>query len=363
MKHKNSTNLKQVYGGTVIKQNDTQSVFSYELLDESYNRIEAVNGRTATIILVHHEDNMLKIAYEATETVENGKVTFRITEKLEPKTYVVEIRCGGYIFASDNKMKITVTKTAFSELVQEDVHDIPQHNFELKTVEENIDYMTEYIDDNNLYIGNEVVERQGQDGIRLLTIHGESIEKEEVISEPITEIIRRGTKLYEHVAYANISKSEMINKDWYFVDDSYATLERNGNNQIVREKPGNVTWAYVSISESGNYEVSIRAKRLTEEKTDISFGFENIQQIHSVENVTDEFVTYTFVANVNIPNPQVIYHLRFNNAIEIENFSIKKINFSDLSQVDSGQNSVGIMYSQNQQQELDFKLYDWKLRG
>lgn len=112
----NSANLKQIAGGMVIKQNDFVSTFKYELLDEQYVRLDSLNGKQATIILVRYkEDDAVHIAYQTSVTVKNGAVAFQINRTLEPATYIVEIKCEGYIFSSDNRTKLTVNRTGFVE--------------------------------------------------------------------------------------------------------------------------------------------------------------------------------------------------------------------------------------------------------
>lgn len=186
---KNSTNLRQIEGGKTIKQNDRSSTFAYKLLDEYGEIIPALEGKRATIALVNKlESEELKTAYETTATVEEGQVEFTITETLEPGKYFVEVLCKGYIFPSTNTVTIEVTKSNFGKT---QVETEAEETHESETFFEEI-----VIEDNTLYIGEEVVDREGENGLSIMywdeNMH--TFLTKEVIKEPIDRIVRRGTK-------------------------------------------------------------------------------------------------------------------------------------------------------------------------
>ncbi|MCQ9215057.1 hypothetical protein MU448_11965 [Streptococcus sp. O1] len=92
MSKENNTNLYQFKGGNIIKQNDYSSNFVYELQDDRYQKIPALDGKEAKIALVKElEAGVIKVGYETTATVTDGKVEFTITETLEADTYFVEV--------------------------------------------------------------------------------------------------------------------------------------------------------------------------------------------------------------------------------------------------------------------------------
>ncbi|MFZ8208936.1 hypothetical protein ACO0EY_06940, partial [Streptococcus pyogenes] len=88
----NSTNLKQVDGGDVIKQGDTSSLFSFNLLDENNNVID-LNGKQATIYFTRNRKTYLT---KTTDVIDN-KVDFTINKILEIGTYYIEVHCDGYV--------------------------------------------------------------------------------------------------------------------------------------------------------------------------------------------------------------------------------------------------------------------------
>ena len=92
----NSTNLKQFEGGAIVKQGDSASLFGYELLDENMHPISDLNGKNATIRVFNQKG---KATFES--TVDNSKVTFKISKPLPIGSYLVEVVCDGYIFPSD----------------------------------------------------------------------------------------------------------------------------------------------------------------------------------------------------------------------------------------------------------------------
>ena len=104
----NSTNLNQIDGGTQVKQGDTASQFSYQLLDENGQLIQ-LDGE-ATIRLVRGGKSWNKIV-----EIENSSVTFTL-DVLPVGNYELEISASGYIFPSDHSITIAVTKS------NEDIH-------------------------------------------------------------------------------------------------------------------------------------------------------------------------------------------------------------------------------------------------
>lgn len=107
MNRSNSTNLRQIEGGKTIKQGDKASLFGYELLDENNNKVDSLNGKTAEITLTNRE-----IKTSITAEVNDGQVTFKIEKILPSGTYTVEITCDSYVFPSDHKTKIHISKSS-----------------------------------------------------------------------------------------------------------------------------------------------------------------------------------------------------------------------------------------------------------
>lgn len=106
MNRSNCTNLKQFEGGRVVKQGDSASLFGFEMYDENWAPID-LNGREATI---HFVSKKGKASFSA--TVQGSKVLFKIPKVLPVESYLVEVECEGYVFPSDQSVRIDVVQSA-----------------------------------------------------------------------------------------------------------------------------------------------------------------------------------------------------------------------------------------------------------
>ena len=103
----NSLNLRQIDGGNVIKQTDSGSLFKFELLDENHKKFEEQLGDTATVILKQGTVAVFKKIVAVTDNC----VAFNLDKILEVGDYILEIIVGGYVFPSNNRLKISVEST------------------------------------------------------------------------------------------------------------------------------------------------------------------------------------------------------------------------------------------------------------
>lgn len=106
MNRSNCTNLKQFEGGRVVKQGDSASLFGFGLYDERWAPID-LDGREATI---HFTSKKGKASFSA--TAQGSKVTFKIPKILPVESYLVEVECNGYIFPSDQSVRVDVVQSA-----------------------------------------------------------------------------------------------------------------------------------------------------------------------------------------------------------------------------------------------------------
>ncbi|MBF0714484.1 hypothetical protein HZY83_07325 [Gemella sp. GH3] len=113
----NSTNIKQIDGGQVIKQGDYSSNFKFNLLDENNNPVSDINGEKAAVVLCDSQTS--EVFYNRQSVVEDGAVEFKILERLPVGKYYVEIHAGGYIFPSNNKFRIVVNPSSKFEKLKE----------------------------------------------------------------------------------------------------------------------------------------------------------------------------------------------------------------------------------------------------
>ena len=103
----NSTNLKQVGGGRVVKQGDSASLFEYKLLDEDHKPVEELNDTEAKITLYNASG---KVSIDTTVT--NSCITFKLAKPLPIGLYTVEVVASGYVFPSDRRTTLEVTQSA-----------------------------------------------------------------------------------------------------------------------------------------------------------------------------------------------------------------------------------------------------------
>ena len=117
----NSTNLKQFEGGRVVKQGDSASLFGFALYDERWAPID-LDGQEAT---VHFTSKKGKASFST--TVQGSKVTFKIPKVLPVESYLVEVVAGGYVFPSDQSVRVDVIQSA-DEYTSEQVLDLVKND-------------------------------------------------------------------------------------------------------------------------------------------------------------------------------------------------------------------------------------------
>lgn len=114
MNRSNCTNLKQFEGGRVVKQGDSASLFGFALYDENWVPID-LDGQQATIYFTSKKG---KASFNA--TVQGSKVSFKIPKVLPVESYLVEVDCAGYVFPSDQSVRVDVIQSA-EEFTSEEV--------------------------------------------------------------------------------------------------------------------------------------------------------------------------------------------------------------------------------------------------
>ncbi|MGT2964213.1 G5 domain-containing protein [Streptococcus acidominimus] len=366
---KNSTSLVQIEGGKIIKQNDYSSNFAYELRDEHKEKIPALDGKEAKIVLVKElEAGEIKAVYETVATVVDGKVEFTITETLEPALYYVEIACGGYIFPSENSVTIEVTKSAFGKSEPKVEPDPEVDESEVERIEEvAFSFDEEVIEDSSLYIGEEVVEQEGEEGLARQILKGDVLISEELLKEPVKRIVRKGTKLHKHIAYANIAKGDNLAESNFFentLGDGMSKELADGKQLITSSSlHGAVTYSTLNDVQAGSYEILIKARKTSDKVTDIRFGFENFDQMQEFSDISSEMTEYSFVATVPEDRSAMYYHFRTDGSVELESVQIRKVTVSNLSWEDAGQSHVGVTQSSEKEIPLEFNRFKWSERG
>lgn len=124
-----STKLRQLKGGTTVKQGDSRSSFKYELLDYLNNPLDELNGQQATVRLHRFRE----IFYEKQVEVTNASVEFTIDKVLKSDNYSVEIICGNYVLPSNQHTTIYIN-SASDEYVESNLVIQPISNNGATTV-------------------------------------------------------------------------------------------------------------------------------------------------------------------------------------------------------------------------------------
>lgn len=106
MNRSNCTNLKQFEGGRVVKQGDSASLFGFALYDENWVPIDLDRQEA----IIHFVSKKGKASFSA--TVQGSKVSFKIPKVLPVESYLVEVECDGYVFPSDQSVRVDVVQSA-----------------------------------------------------------------------------------------------------------------------------------------------------------------------------------------------------------------------------------------------------------
>ena len=117
----NSTNLKQFEGGRIVKQGDSASLFGFAMYDENWVPID-LDGQEATI---HFVSKKGKASFNA--IVQGSKVSFKIPKVLPVESYLIEVECDGYVFPSDQSVRVDVVQSA-DEYTSEQVLDLVKND-------------------------------------------------------------------------------------------------------------------------------------------------------------------------------------------------------------------------------------------
>lgn len=100
-----TTNLRQIEGGTVIKQADRSSVLSF-ILQDAKGREKKLDGQSAQVALYTNHGKY----WETTTKVKGAEVSFSLPGNLAVDDYLLDISVAGYVFPSDRDLIIRVTQ-------------------------------------------------------------------------------------------------------------------------------------------------------------------------------------------------------------------------------------------------------------
>lgn len=98
-----TTNLRQIEGGTVIKQADRSSVLAF-ILQDAKGREKKLDGQSAQVALYTSQGKF----WETTTKVKGSEVSFSLPGNLAVDDYLLDISVAGYVFPSDRDLIIRV---------------------------------------------------------------------------------------------------------------------------------------------------------------------------------------------------------------------------------------------------------------
>ncbi|WP_106460167.1 collagen-like protein [Anaerococcus sp. Marseille-P3915] len=105
-----TTDVKQLLGGKIVKQTDKSSPFSFLLLDSQKRKVP-LTGESAEIVLYTSKGKY----WETISEVTDGIVNFQMPGNLSVDNYKLEISVAGYVFPSKEDFIIKVVQ-GFKEL-------------------------------------------------------------------------------------------------------------------------------------------------------------------------------------------------------------------------------------------------------
>ncbi|EEI82897.1 hypothetical protein [Anaerococcus tetradius] len=168
-----TTNLRQVQGGTVIKQADRSSVLSF-ILQDAKGREVKLDGQAAQVALYTNQGRF----WETTTNVKGAEVSFSMPGNLAVDDYLLDISVGGYVFPSDRDLIIRVTQ-GYKELLNKESAESTRETLAgiRKKVEEESEKrlkgQLEKIDGKSEST-IQAIERDGQEYIKLIGTNKES---------------------------------------------------------------------------------------------------------------------------------------------------------------------------------------------
>lgn len=119
-----TTNLRQIAGGTVIKQADRSSILSF-ILQDSKGREKKLDGQSAQVALYTNRGKY----WETTTTVKGAEVSFSLPGNLAVDDYLLDISVAGYVFPSDRDLIIRVTR-GFKDLPDKETAESSKRTLE-----------------------------------------------------------------------------------------------------------------------------------------------------------------------------------------------------------------------------------------
>lgn len=230
-----TTRLRQVEGGTVIKQADRASTMTF-ILQDSLGREVDLNGQQAQIALYTLGGRY----WETKARVDKTRVSFNLPGNLSEDDYILDISVAGYVFPSDRDFIIRVVK-GYKDLLSKERADKFKKDFEELRQE---------------------VEKQTN-----IKLNKQIEELENIGNKKLGEIEERATTHLESINDQSSNISEHLKQE----SDEYIKLIGTNSSSVIREiedKKNNILRNIDNKSKNIENNVKDELKKLLKDKVD-----------------------------------------------------------------------------------------------
>ena len=230
-----TTRLRQVEGGTVIKQADRASTMTF-ILQDSLGREVDLNGQQAQIALYTLGGRY----WETKARVDKARVSFNLPGNLSEDDYILDISVAGYVFPSDRDFIIRVVK-GYKDLLSKERADKFKKDFEELRQE---------------------VEKQTN-----IKLNKQIEELENIGNKKLGEIEERATSHLESINDQSSNISEHLKQE----SDEYIKLIGTNSSSVIREIEDKKNSILSNIdNKSKNIENNVKdeLKKLLKDKVD-----------------------------------------------------------------------------------------------
>lgn len=230
-----TTRLRQVEGGTVIKQADRASTMTF-ILQDSLGREVDLNGQQAQIALYTLDGRY----WETKARVDKARVSFNLPGNLSEDDYILDISVAGYVFPSDRDFIIRVVK-GYKDLLSKERADKFKKDFEELRQE---------------------VEKQTN-----IKLNKQIEELENIGNKKLGEIEERATSHLESINDQSSNISEHLKQE----SDEYIKLIGTNSSSVIREiedKKNSILRNIDNKSKNIENNVKDELKKLLKDKVD-----------------------------------------------------------------------------------------------
>lgn len=252
-----TTRLRQVEGGTVIKQADRASTMTF-ILQDSLGREVNLNGQQAQIALYTLGGRY----WETKARVDKARVSFNLPGNLSEDDYILDISVAGYVFPSDRDFIIRVVK-GYKDLLSKERADKAKKSFE--------DLMKEAENQTSIKLNKQIEELENIGNKKLGEIDETNKSYLKIVDNKISaDLTLIGKKGDEYIKLLGTKSSSVIRE----IEDKNKEVIKEVNNKVseIEENKNNILGIIETkiktITDSVMDKVKPLIKSLLEDKVD-----------------------------------------------------------------------------------------------